>query len=89
METPQILPPGVQPDPGLCWLRKPLKSGMGYAIEPWKSTVLDDPDYVVQRWVEVKEPPKPAHAADGASLRSRRSFCKLHYCRDEEQSDKR
>jgi predicted ATP-grasp superfamily ATP-dependent carboligase len=51
-ETPQILPPGVQPDPGLCWLRKPLKSGMGYAIEPWKSTVLDDPDYVVQRWVE-------------------------------------
>jgi uncharacterized protein len=25
---------------------------MGYAIEPWGSTVPDDPDYVVQRWVE-------------------------------------
>ena len=52
METPQILPPGAQPDPGLRWLRKPLKSGMGYAIEPWESSVPDDPDYVVQRWVE-------------------------------------
>ncbi len=52
METPQILSPGTQPDPGLRWLRKPLKSGMGYAIEPWESTVPDDPDYVVQRWVE-------------------------------------
>jgi len=52
METPQMLPPGAQPDPGLRWLRKPLKSGMGYAIEPWESTVPDDPDYVVQRWVE-------------------------------------
>jgi predicted ATP-grasp superfamily ATP-dependent carboligase len=52
METPQILPPGAQPEPGLRWLRKPLKSGMGYAVEPWGSTVPDDPDYVVQRWVE-------------------------------------
>src|SRR5215469_3832321 len=52
METPQMLPPGAQPDPGLRWLRKPLKSGMGYAIEPWEDTVPDDPDYVVQRWVE-------------------------------------
>src|SRR5215471_6048249 len=52
METPQILPPGAQPEPGLRWLRKPLKSGMGYAIEPWGSTMPDDPDYVVQRWVE-------------------------------------
>jgi predicted ATP-grasp superfamily ATP-dependent carboligase len=52
LETPQMLPQGTQPDPGLRWLRKPLKSGMGHAIEPWKSTVPDDPDYVVQRWVE-------------------------------------
>ena len=52
METPQMLPPGAQPEPGLRWLRKPLKSGMGHAIEPWESTVPDDPDYVVQRWVE-------------------------------------
>ena len=52
METPQLLPPGAQPEPGLRWLRKPLKSGMGHAIEPWEDTVPDDPDYVVQRWVE-------------------------------------
>jgi predicted ATP-grasp superfamily ATP-dependent carboligase len=52
METPQMLPPGTQPDPGLRWLRKPRKSGMGHAIEPWESIVPDDPDSVVQRWVE-------------------------------------
>ena len=52
METPQMLPQGAQPESGLRWLRKPLKSGMGYAIEPWESTAPDDPDYVVQHWVE-------------------------------------
>src|SRR5262245_56543248 len=26
LEMPQIVPPGAQPDPGLRWLRKPLKS---------------------------------------------------------------
>jgi predicted ATP-grasp superfamily ATP-dependent carboligase len=52
METPQILPPGAQPDPGLRWLHKPLKSGMGHGIEPWDSIVPDDPESSVQRWVE-------------------------------------
>jgi predicted ATP-grasp superfamily ATP-dependent carboligase len=52
LETPQILPPGAQPDPAFRWLRKPRKSGMGFAIEPWDAVVPDDPDIVVQRWVE-------------------------------------
>lgn len=52
METPQILPPGTQPDPSLRWLRKQVKSGAGYQIEPWDSVVPDDPEFLVQRWIE-------------------------------------
>jgi uncharacterized protein len=52
LETPQILPPGAQPDPGLRWLRRPLTSGMGFGIEPWEGIVPDDPETIVQRQVE-------------------------------------
>ena len=52
LETPQILPPGAQPDPGLRWLRKPLHSGMGYDIEPWEGIVPDNPETIVQRRAE-------------------------------------
>ena len=52
LQTPQILPPGAQPDRGLRWLRKPLKSGMGHDIEPWEGIVPDDPETIVQVRVE-------------------------------------
>jgi predicted ATP-grasp superfamily ATP-dependent carboligase len=52
LETPQILPVGARPDPGVRWLRKPRKSGMGFGIEPWEGIVPDDPETIVQRWVE-------------------------------------
>ena len=52
METPQILPPRARPDPGVLWLRKPLKSGMGHDIELWEGIVPDDPETIVQRQVE-------------------------------------
>jgi predicted ATP-grasp superfamily ATP-dependent carboligase len=52
LETPQVLPPGAQPNPSLRWLRKQIKSGMGFAIEPWEGVVPDDPESSVQRWVE-------------------------------------
>jgi predicted ATP-grasp superfamily ATP-dependent carboligase len=52
LEMPQILPPGAQPDSGRRWLRKQRKSGMGFAIEPWDGIVADDPETIVQHWVE-------------------------------------
>src|SRR5262245_39599534 len=52
LETPQIMPAGAQPDPGLRWLRKPRKSGMGFDIESWEGIVPDDPETIVQRQVE-------------------------------------
>src|SRR5262245_48999499 len=52
LKTPQILPPGARPDPGVRWLRKPLKSGNGFDIEPWEGIVPDDPETIVQRWVD-------------------------------------
>jgi predicted ATP-grasp superfamily ATP-dependent carboligase len=52
METPQVLSPGTQPDPRFRWLRKRLKSGGGYAIEPWDGIVPNEPGYMVQRYVE-------------------------------------
>lgn len=54
LETPQILSPGSQPDPNLRWLRKMVKSGAGLAIEPWDQVVPDDPQYIVQRWLDGK-----------------------------------
>jgi predicted ATP-grasp superfamily ATP-dependent carboligase len=52
LETPPILPPGARPDPDVRWLRKPVKSGMGYGIVPWDGIVSDDPDTIVQRQVQ-------------------------------------
>jgi predicted ATP-grasp superfamily ATP-dependent carboligase len=52
LATPQVLPPGAQPNPSLRWLRKPFKSGMGFSIVPWEGVVPDDPESNVQRWVE-------------------------------------
>lgn len=52
METPQILPPGMLPDPNLKWLRKPIKSGAGSFIGPWEEVVPDDPQFIVQQQIE-------------------------------------
>lgn len=53
METPQIVPPGIMPDPALQWLRKPIKSGAGIAIEPWEGVVPDsDLGFIVQQRIE-------------------------------------